>query len=755
MLKKKIPVLISLLVLFAAIYIKYADYEIIRGMRLKVFDTFQNLYPREYTNQPVRILDIDDDSLERLGQWPWPRNLMAKIVDRLGQAGAAAIAMDIVFAEPDRTSPQHILSVWNQQEKLGYLLKGLKDHDDMFAESVANAPVIMGFALNHDKNDKFPEPKAGFSYAGDDPVSALPAYEGAVVTLPALEKAASGNGAISSTPDEDGILRRVPTVFSLNGKFVPSLFSESLRVAQGSSSYLLKSVGASDELSVGGLAGVTAVKNGMFEIPTDSAGTMWVYYTREAPERYIPVWKLLEDDFDTSQIEGNIIFIGTSAAGLKDIRATPMNATTSGVEVHVQALEQIFEQYAKVAQYAEEGKEYAPQFLRRPDIMRGVEILLMFFVGLVLIFVMEKLSALWGAGFMLLALGMANAGSLYAFWEYRILVEPVTPSLAILFVYLSSSLMHYMATEKEKNQVRHAFSHYMSPALVEQLAANPDKLKLGGENKELTILFCDIRGFTTISESFNDAHALTTFINRFLTPMTGIILDHVGTIDKYIGDCIMAFWNAPLDDADHARHGCISALRMMAEVEVLNKIQEQDAKENNRRFVPIHIGIGLNTGICCVGNMGSDQRFDYSVLGDDVNLASRLEGQSKYYGVDIVIGENTQRQVADMATLELDMIKVKGKNKPVRIFTLLGEENLATEAGFISLKESFSSMMEAYRSGQWNEATKALVQCKELHGTMATLPLAGLIELYEERIASFIANPPSNDWDGVFVATSK
>jgi adenylate cyclase len=312
-----------------------------------------------------------------------------------------------------------------------------------------------------------------------------------------------------------------------------------------------------------------------------------------------------------------------------------------------------------------------------------------------------------------------------------------------------SSLVSYLKSETERRQVRNAFTRYMHPKLVEELAKHPEKLRLGGETRPMTILFCDIRGFTTISEQF-DAHGLTQMINKFLTPMTGIIMDNRGYIDKYIGDCIMAFWNAPLDDRDHAVNACVSALSMHQRLAELGEVWEAEAKAEGRKYVPIHIGIGLNTGDCCVGNMGADQRFNYSVLGDDVNLASRLEGQSKPYGVGTVIGPRTRELTPEFAALELDLIRVKGKTRPVRIFTLLGDPEMAESVEFKSHAGRHERLLAAYRSQKWDEAESLLAQCRQ-----ADLHLGKLYDLYAERISAFRQNPPGADWDGTYTATSK
>jgi len=299
--------------------------------------------------------------------------------------------------------------------------------------------------------------------------------------------------------------------------------------------------------------------------------------------------------------------------------------------------------------------------------------------------------------------------------------------------------------------VRGAFSRYLSPGLVDELAANPDKLRLGGEMREMTLLFCDVRGFTTISEQL-DPHSLTRLVNRFLTPMTDLILARRGFIDKYMGDCIMAFWNAPLDDPAHPRHGCDSALAMVSELRSLNAHLVREADEAGHPIPPLAVGIGLNTGMCCVGNMGSDQRFDYSVISDEVNLASRLEGQSKIYGVSIVMGENTRQRVPELAALELDLLRVKGKTRPVRIYALLGGEDVAARPEFVELAHAQDGLLAAYRGRRWEEALAALDVCRRLG---SEFDLEDLHALYQARIDEYRATPPPPDWDGVHTAATK
>ena len=586
----------------------------VEEVQLKIFDTFQRIKPRTYEPTPVKFVDLDDESLERIGQWPWPRTYVADMTARLANMGAA-----------DK----------------------LPDHDRVLGEVFAQANVVTGFVLTNTGSDRLPVTKGTFAFAGDDPKPFVPAFRGAIVNLPPLQEAASGNGSFNLVPETDGIVRRVPLLFTIGDTLYPSLVTEALRVAQGARTNIVKSSGASGETAYGEQTGVNHIKIGAIEVPTDGAGRIWLHDTGSIPERRIPAWRLFSDDFDPAEIEGQIVFVGTSAAGLFDLRTTPLAPVIPGVEIHIQAVEQIL----------------LGHFLERPDWATGVEIVYLLALGLVLIFLIPRFGAFWVAILGGVSVAAVVGGSWFLYAERLWLLDPVLPSVSALAIYLVGSLINFLKTEAERRQVRGAFSRYMSPALVEQLARNPDRLVLDGELRDMTLLFADIRGFTTISEQFKgDPKGLTKLINQFLTPMTNMILERSGTIDKHMGDCIMAFWNAPLDDEEHAANACDSALAMFTALEEVNSNIKADCEADGRDYHRLNIGIGLNSGPVYVGNMGSEQRFDYSVLGDAVNLAARLEGQSKNYGVGIVIGETSTR-AADYAVLELDLIAVKGKKE--------------------------------------------------------------------------------------------
>ena len=724
-----LSLIVSILVLISVVFVKTSALPMLQYVQLKIFDEFQKRAPRAYEDAGVTIVDIDDESLARLGQWPWPRQLLAQINDKLAGAGAATIAYDIVFAEPDRTSPHVLIPQWEESHGLKWPKKSLPNYDTMFATSIKDSPAVTGFVMTNDSALP-PALKSGFAFSGDDPKAMAPTFTGAISALPDLADAATGNGALNSDPDPDGVIRKVPLLIRVGNKLYPSLSAEALRVAQGASSIIVKSI-------TGGDGSITDVKIGEFVIPTDAHGRLWIYYTPYVNERYLPVWKILEDNFDPASVQGKIILIGTSAAGLKDIRSTPLDPVSSGVEVHAQAIEQVV----------------LGHFISRPDWMIGAEILLMLVLGAIIIVIVKRVSPLIGAVVTVISITGAMAASWHLFHHYGLIAEPVTPSLAIILVYLTESLFRAIRADKERKQVRNAFSHYMSPALVEQLAADPSKLKLGGEARFMTILFSDIRGFTGISEQM-PAHDLTRFLNRYLTPMTGVILSHKGTIDKYIGDCIMAFWNAPLDNPSHAKNGCAAALEMLKALEAFNQsLFQPDSPFGNLRE-PVNMGIGLNTGECSVGNMGSAMRVDYSVLGDRVNLASRLEGQCKEYGVPIIIGEDTYLAAPEFAAMELDMIRVKGKKEPARIFALLGDAALAQSVRFKTLLDVNQNMQQAYRTQRWSDAQKVLRELEQ-QAQATNCDLSGFCSMMHARIEALKSSALQKDWDGVFVATRK
>jgi adenylate cyclase len=701
-------------------------------LRVRTFDFYQNLHPREFTPQPIVIVDLDEESLAEVGQWPWPRTVISDMVANICDSGAAVIGFDIVFAEPDRMSPAKIAGTLHglTPEVKDNLLR-LPSNDQVLANTLKRCPVVLGQAgyfrkIERESADLI---KTSIAEIGGDPRPFLINFIDMVRNVPVLDKAGKGHGMFTLTPETDSVVRRVPALLRVGEAIFPTLTIEMLRVATGQKSLAAKS----DNL---GLKGVMVAKR---LIPTDNHGRIWVHYAPNNSQRYVSAKNTLNGTLAKDFFSGKLVFIGTSAAGLLDIKSTPVNDAMPGVEIHAQLLETIL----------------SNAYLTRPGNAIGAEFSVALVSGLLMIFLMPLLGARWTLVLFVLVTAVLSAGSWYLYVEKAALYDVTFATLSTFLLYSLLTYANYSSEEAQRKQVRTAFSHYLSPAMVEKLAEDPSHLVLGGETKDMTLLFCDIRGFTAISEQF-DAEELTNFINRFLTPMTDIIMSHGGTVDKYMGDAIMAFWNAPLDDPDHAKHASIAGMEMIKTLGELNTEWEAKAKEVRRKYIPVKIGVGVNSGPCCVGNMGSDQRFDYSVLGDDVNLASRLEGQSKTYGVEIVVGENTEKLINNMAMVELDLIQVKGKTMPVHIHALLGDQEFRENEGFSRLATSHNDMISAYRRQDWKVARGLINTCREINGE-ATLGLSldVLYSLYEERMAQFKEIPPDDDWDGIFVATIK
>jgi adenylate cyclase len=737
--------LLSVALLSGFMFLYYVDPYPVQFLRLKTFDFYQQQKPREIPppqGKPVTIIDLDEESLAEIGQWPWPRTTVAKLIENLMQMGAALVAFDIVFAEPDRMNPNNIPdTVVGLDEATKAKLRLLPSNDEIMSRVIRKSRVVLGQAGYWEKLETKKGPPIKKSVAllkqgkNVNPAFFLPRFQSLIRNVPVLEKHATGHGIFSLVPEPDGIVRRVPTLFVYENELYPSLAVEMLRVAVNRKSILVKA-------NVAGITFLGVHKN--LQIPTDSHGRVWPYFSKSDKSKYVSAKDVLNGTADPALIKGKLTIVGTSAVGLLDIRAVPTEPVIPGVEVHVQLIESAMHK----------------KWLSRPNYFIGAELALILFGGLAMIILVPWAGAKWTMGLFLLVSGGAGATSWYLFAEHRLLFDAGYAIISILLLYTVLTYTGYAKEEASRRQTRNAFSKYLSPDMVARVAENPGELKLGGEKREMTLLFCDVRGFTTISEQF-DAVGLTALINKLLTPLTNAILDRQGTVDKYMGDCIMAFWNAPLDDEDHIYNGCVSALAMLAEMGPLNDRLEIEAKEEGRKHIPLKVGLGLNTGECVVGNMGSDQRFDYSVLGDTVNLAARLEGQSKSYGMNVVLGPTTNAAVTDrMATIDLDYIQVKGKTEGTYIYGLMGDAEVKAGPRFVALQKKISDAMDSYRQQRFDEAAGMFKEIRRL-GSDEHKPwhlevnLDVLCDLYDERIAEYKINPPAADWDGVFIATTK
>ena len=720
---------LALMIGFGALRI--ADPAPVEEIRVRTFDFFQRIEPRKKTVRPVTIVDIDDKSLEKVGQWPWPRTRIADLVTELTGLGAVVIAFDAVFSEPDRLNPEAVADTFrNLDEETRARLRALPSNDEVFAEAIRKSRVVLGESGLREEVTALDKtlPVTGLAMLGEEPQRFMFDFPGLLRNVPVLEHAAAGRGLFTINPERDGIVRRVPMIMLAQGQTMPSLSFEILRVATGSGTILIKAE----------KTGITSIGIKGVQIPTDHNGQLWIHYARNDPSLYVPAINVLEKNVAPDMIAGKLVLIGTSAVGLNDIKTTPVSHAMPGVEIHAQVLESAL----------------TGDVISTPIFGIVVEFAAALLFGLLVI----AFAPLFGP-ITLFALGAAFASvllgtSVYFYAQHRLLIDFTYPLMSTTAIYLTLIFSSFVREQAQRRQIRSAFGQYLSPALVEQLAQSPEKLVLGGEEREMTIMLSDMRGFTSISETYkNDPQGLTALMNRFLTPLTNAILNRKGTIDKYMGDAIMAFWNAPLDDKDHELNACEAALDMLERVDELNQAREQEAKEEGRPFIPLNVGVGLNTGICVVGNMGSDQRFDYSVLGDSVNLASRLEGQSKEYGFPIIIGSRTALAVKDrFAILELDFIMVKGKKEPEVIYAIAGREDTAQSGRFQRLRNLTIEMLACYRGRDWEGALAAIERGRK---TDEANSRELLYRLYETRIRGYLEHPPPQDWNGAFALLTK
>lgn len=729
---------IAFVVLFlaAAVLLRISDPFLISSLRLIAFDTYQRLSPETFDpDLPVRIVDVDEESLDKFGQWPWPRTVIADLVRKLSDQGAAAIAFDVFFTEPDRTSLEQVLrNLGDRAPDLSATLAGAPTNDQVLAVAIAGRPVVLATALT-DAREDVPVQKASFAVAGDDPLPFIRNFRGAARNLAILDEAAAGVGAVNWIPDRDQVTRRVQLVFRVGATIVPSLAAEALRVASGASTNILKASNASGEFAFGAQTGLNHIKIGGVVVPTEADGAISLKYRPHEPADFIPAWRVLAGQAPPDAVAGRIILIGSSAAGLQDLRATPLDAAIPGVEIQAQILEHLMKGLS----------------ITRPDFALGAELAVLVLLGLLLAIAIPRVSALASAllGLNVVALVVIAGWGAYQYWG--MLFDPLYPAAALFALVTAATLYVYRHSESQRAEIRGAFGQYVSPAIVDELIANPDKLKLGGEVRDLTVLFCDVRSFTSISEGMTP-HELTAFINELLTPLSAVILERRGTIDKYIGDAVMAFWNAPLDDADHATHACEAALAMLGKMKDLNRRWKERAAAAGRQFPDVAIGIGANTGPCCVGNLGSEQRFDYSCIGDDVNVASRLEGLTKQLGLSIVLGQETVARATALRLppIPVDRIRVKGRKKATDLYTLLdpAENRDLDLSRLLAAQEQF---LAAYRAQRWQQALALLNECREAAGR----GLALYYDRFAERIAAYVAEPPPADWDGAMTAHDK
>lgn len=739
---KKNAILIGLGLLLVLVFIgnaaRFYRLDFVEQLSAIIYDYRLRLTMPATPDNRIVILDIDEKSLKEEGRWPWGRDRLALLMDKLfDQYGVAEVGFDVVFAEKDESSGLKELQKLGQNQLKGDMsfqsvlsqVQPQLEYDKLFAEKIRNRNVVLGYYLTNKQNinlsGSLPEPDFPAGTFKGHPVG-FTTWNGYGANLPELQQAAASAGHFNPLVDIDGRVRRVPMLVEYGGAYYESLSLAMVRTLLG---HPKLSPGYADAKE-GGYAGLEwldlAVAGGSLKIPVDrEVATFVPYRGKQGSFRYISVTDVLHDRVDTAQLKGKIILVGTTAPGLMDMRATPVEEVYPGVEVHANMIAGILDQNLK----------------EQPAYMLGAEVVWLLLIGTALSFLLPLFSpakAILASAFVL----ATTTGLSLFMWSYKDIVMPVANSVVMIALLFAVNMSYgYFVESRTKRQITGLFGQYVPSELVEEMAKHPESVSMEGESREMTILFSDVRGFTTISEGLNPKE-LTLLMHEFLTPLSRVVYKHRGTIDKYMGDCIMAFWGAPLPDPVHARNAILAAIEMQASLKALQPYFKQ------RGWPEIHAGIGINTGRVSVGNMGSEVRVAYTVMGDEVNLASRLEGITKQYGVGIIVGENTRNAVPDCIYRELDHVRVKGKDKPVAIYEPLGLASEASKALHDEVR-LFHEMRRFYRKQAWDQAELQLMNLQRMS------PETELYRVYAKRIAYFRNNPPVADWDGVFVFETK
>ncbi|MHB1620115.1 MAG: CHASE2 domain-containing protein [Sulfuricella sp.] len=733
--KHAIPIALgmAMLLVFLLHAAKVVNIPLIQRIEAISYDARLQLTMPKTLDRRIVIVDIDEKSLAEEGRWPWGRDKLAAMLDRLfDQYHVAVVGFDVVFAEKDESSGLKVLEQLSRKElknipqfqaSLAQLRPQL-DHDRIFAQKLASRPVVLGyyFTSNEDRvSGLLPAPvfPAG-SFKGSNTAFVVATGYGA--NLPEFQKAAHSAGHFNPLTDFDGVTRRVPMLMEYRGAYYESLSLAIIRTLSDNAG--IQAVFEEGAGNVGD--SLEWLRVGKLKIPVDeNVSALVPYRGKQGSFPYVSATDVLHGRVSSQELGGAIVLVGTTAPGLMDLRSTPVGAVYPGVEIHANLIAGMLDHNIK----------------QKPAFIMGAEITEMLLLGLLLAFSLPLLSPI-RASFTALSALLLVIGINLSLWQSANMVMPLAAAmLMIITLFILSMSYGFFVESRAKRQITGLFGQYVPPELVDEMSENPGNFTMEGESREMTVLFSDVRGFTTISEGLSPKE-LSRLMNEYMTPMTRIIHKHRGTIDKYIGDAIMAFWGAPLADPEHSRHALLAALEMQQTLVVLRE------QFKTQGWPEIRIGVGLNTGTMSVGNMGSEFRMAYTVMGDAVNLASRLESLTKQYGVGIIVGEYTQKAVPDVVFRELDRVRVKGKDEPVAIYEPIGLAGQVEKAVLDEI-ELFHQVLTLYRAQNWDLAEVRLLDLQKRS------PGSYLYQLYLERIAHFRADPPGVEWDGVFVFKTK
>ncbi len=738
----RISIGLLVIVLFLGNALHYYRLPLIENLEAIVYDTRLRLTMPRTVDGRIVILDIDEKSLQERekggeGRWPWPRDRVAVLLDQLfDHYQVQVVGFDVVFAERDESSGIRVLERLAEEElkqvpQFRAVLRQIKprlDYDDIFARKMSGRPVVLGYTFSTEdpstapRKGMLPPPALTVAAFGERNV-AFSRWTGYTANLPELQKSAASAGHFNPWVDPDGITRRVPMLARFGDNLYEPLSMAMVRTIFGGAP--LQAI-MGESVAETGYAGLEWLRIGSYSIPVDeNVSALVPYRGPRGSFNYFSAVDVINGRVDPAELRGKIVLVGTTAPGLLDLRATPVDPVYPGVEVHANMIAGILDDNIK----------------QKPAYVIAAEFSGLLLAGLVMALLLPLLSPLRSTIVTIVVL-LAVLATNVALFHYGHLVLPLASGLTMILLLFTLNMAYgFFIEARGKRQITGLFGQYVPPALVDEMADHPEKFSMEGESRELTVLFTDVRGFTTISEGL-DPKALSQLMNEFLTPLTEVIYQHRGTIDKYMGDCIMAFWGAPVQDPNHARNGILTALAM------IRTLHDLQPRFRERNWPEVKIGVGLNTGRMSVGNMGSKIRLAYTVMGDAVNLASRLEGITKQYGADIIVGEDTRKAVSDVVFQEVDKVRVKGKDVAVAIFEPLGLQSEVAPAR-IDEAELFHEALRRYRNQDWDMAEMQLINLQK------RAPARKLYGVFLERIAYLRANAPGKDWDGAFTFETK